>query len=148
MPDVMTPRQRRKAMKSNRGRTRPEKAFASALWRLGYRYLTSDGYRKRFGFRLPGNPDVILLGIQVVIFVDGCFWHGCTRCHDFRASCSSAWQAKIDGNRARDARNRQKLRRMGWRVWRVWEHDLRKKSTFEKSVARFRRRLQELTNVC
>lgn len=146
--DVMTPTQRRKAMQSNRGRTKPEIAFASAIWRLGYRYLTSEGYRKRFGHRLPGNPDMILLGLQVAIFVDGCFWHGCNRCHDFDASCSSAWQTKIQKNRDRDARNRQKLRRLGWRVWRVWEHDLQKKSRFDKSIARFHRRLMELAEAC
>lgn len=39
---------------------------------------------------------------------------------------SSYWRDKIAGNRARDARSRQKLRRQGWSVMRVWGHDVEK----------------------
>lgn len=142
--DSMRPAQRRKAMQNNRGRTVPERRFAKALWHLGYRYLTSDGYRRRFDSRILGSPDIILASHGVLIFVDGCFWHGCERCHDFRSSCSIPWQEKIEQTRLRDARIRGKLRGMGWRVWRVWEHDLRRRRDFERSVARIDKRLSLL----
>ncbi len=142
--DVMTPGQRKKAMRSNRGRTGPERKLASALWRKGHRYMTSDGYRQRFGRSLLGNPDMIFTGKRVVVFVDGCFWHGCARCHNFEKDCNDWWQGKIESNKVRDRRQRRKLRRLGWHVWRVWEHDLRRARRFEKIVVRLDRMLSNL----
>lgn len=126
--DVMTPEQRRKAMQSNRGRTVPERALASLLWHMGLRYFTADGYRSRIGVRFPGQPDLIFTRIKAVVFVDGCFWHGCRRCHDFRTDCDVSWQQKIEGNVRRDRTIRARLRRQGWMVIRAWEHDLRRKA--------------------
>jgi DNA mismatch endonuclease (patch repair protein) len=37
---------------------------------------------------------------------------------------SPRWQAKIECNRARDMRSFRLLRRMGWTVIRVWEHQI------------------------
>jgi DNA mismatch endonuclease (patch repair protein) len=134
--DTMSPSQRYLAMVHNRGRTKPERAFASALWQLGFRYLTSDGYRARFMTRFPGNPDIIFLGLRTLVFMDGCFWHGCRRCHDFEADCDANWQDKIETNRKRDRRVRARLRRQGWTVIRVWEHELRCKERFATTVSR------------
>jgi DNA mismatch endonuclease, patch repair protein len=134
--DTMTPSQRYLAMAHNRGRTKPERAFASALWKLGFRFLTADGYRSRFKSRFLGNGDMIFSRLRAVIFVDGCFWHGCRRCHDIQAECDAAWQEKIDTNRKRDRRVRTQLKRDGWNVIRVWEHDLRRKERFARSVSR------------
>ncbi len=123
-------------MQSNRGRTVPERKLASALWRKGFRYLTTEGYRKRFGKALTGNPDIIFTSTKVAIFVDGCFWHGCGRCHDFEKDCNRWWREKIANNEARDRKRRRKLRKLGWHVWRVWEHDLRQMVNFDKTLAR------------
>src|ERR1051325_478297 len=101
--DVMTKSQRRKAMQGNRGRTGPERKLASALWRVGFRYLTATGYRTRFGERLIGSPDLVFSGMRSVIFVDGCFWHGCVRCHNFERDLNRWWLEKIRGNVERDA---------------------------------------------
>lgn len=126
--DVMTPQQRRKAMQSNRGRTRPERALASQLWREGFRYLTADGYRSLHGKRFLGQPDLIFSRRRVVVFVDGCFWHGCRKCHNFEKDCDDFWQQKIQRNVERDRRVTRKLRRQGWRVIRVREHSIRKRN--------------------
>ena len=134
--DVMTPEQRHKAMRSNRGRTGPERMLASALWTRGYRFLTTDGYQSRFGQALVGHPDIIFTRIRVAIFVDGCFWHGCKRCHDFEKDCNQWWRKKIATTRERDRRNRRRLRKLGWRVCRVWEHDLRRKAKYERTLDR------------
>lgn len=140
--DVMTPEQRCKAMRSNRGRTGPERAFAALLWRRGFRYLTADGYRKKCGKRFLGQPDLIFTRRKIVLFVDGCFWHGCRQCHDFRRDCNASWQAKIRGNVLRDRRNVRMLTAQGWRVVRVWEHDIRKKSRLLAAVRRVSRRIR------
>lgn len=139
--DVMTPKQRRKAMQSNRGRTRPERRVAREIWRSGFRFLTADGFRSRYGRMFLGNPDLIFTSKRVVIFVDGCFWHGCDRCHNFKKDCSRQWREKIATNVARDRRIRSKLRREGWSVLRVWEHDLRTMASFERIMMRLVRTL-------
>lgn len=59
MTDTLTKDQRRRIMQANRGRTQVERLFASALWRRGLRYVTDDGYKSRYGQRLPGSPDVV-----------------------------------------------------------------------------------------
>jgi DNA mismatch endonuclease (patch repair protein) len=60
---------------------------------------------------------------RVVVFVDGDFWNG-WRFPLWRLKLSEKWEAKIDGNRRRDARNRAKLCRQGWIVVRIWEHEM------------------------
>ena len=142
--DVMSPQQRYRAMRSNRGRTRPEKALASLLWREGFRFLTADGYRGKYGKRLLGQPDLIFTRKKIIVFVDGCFWHGCRRCHDFEKDCDRFWQDKIQVNVERDRRITSTLRGNGWTVMRVWEHDLRRKGDLKKTASRLSRRLQRL----
>lgn len=128
-------------MQSNRGRTGPERRVAAALWRRGLRYLSADGYRALAGRRFPGSPDLIFVGRRCVIFVDGCFWHGCLKCHDFERDLNTWWRAKIEGNVARDRRVRARLRREGWTVLIVREHDLYPKARFERTVERLTSRI-------
>ncbi|MDB6027097.1 MAG: mismatch repair protein Vsr [Verrucomicrobiales bacterium] len=82
------------------------------------------GWRRNYP--LYGRPDFVFPRLRTVIFVDGCFWHGCDEHHRAPASNSDYWMAKITRNRARDHRVTQQLRMRGWTVIRVWEHDLQK----------------------
>jgi DNA mismatch endonuclease (patch repair protein) len=118
--DVMTPEQRYRAMAHNRGRTRPERALASALWKKGLRYLTDERYQARYGHRLSGHPDLVFVGCRVVVFVDGCFWHGCSVCSNPPDQISYFWRRKIETNRERNDESRHGLRaRAGqWCVFR------------------------------
>ncbi len=125
MADVMTPEQRKKAMRSNRGRTKPERALAMLLWRRGLRYLTGEGYRRLRGSGIPGHPDLVFLGKQVIVFVDGCFWHGCPTCKRVPPDMTSIWLGKIRKNIERDRRVTSELEKQGWIVIRVWEHTLK-----------------------
>ena len=100
----MKPSQRYRAMAHNRGRTGPERTLASALWRQGVRYFTHEGYKSVKGTRLPGNPDMVLPGKRMVIFVDGCFWHGCPQCGKHEGLTEESWVNKIAGNVERDGR--------------------------------------------
>jgi DNA mismatch endonuclease (patch repair protein) len=74
---------------------------------------------------LPGKPDILFPRQRVVVFVDGCYWHGCPCCVRPRKVNSGYWTAKIEGNRRRDANNTRKLEEQGYRVVRVWEHELK-----------------------
>jgi len=128
-------------MQANRGRTRPERRVAVALWRAGFRYLSADGYRARGGRHFPGSPDLIFMARRCVVFVDGCFWHGCGRCHNFERDLNAWWRAKIEGNVARDRRVRGRLRRSGWKVLVVREHDLATQDQFERTIQRLMSRV-------
>lgn len=72
---------------------------------------------------LPGRPDFVFRTRRLVVLVDGDFWHG-WRFPLWAHKLSPFWCTKIASNRARDARNMRKLRRAGWKVVRVWEHQL------------------------
>lgn len=113
--------------------TRPERLLRSALHREGYRF------RKHVGL-LPGRPDLVFRKLRVVVFVDGDFWHG-YRYERWRATLSPFWQNKIDNNRSRDKRNAQRLRRAGYKVIRIWEHQL--ESNLASCVDRVRAALRD-----
>jgi DNA mismatch endonuclease (patch repair protein) len=61
----------------------------------------------------------------MAVFVDGCYWHGCAKCKLASKSNTSYWTPKIEGNQKRDRMNTRQLRRDGWTVLRIWEHDLK-----------------------
>jgi DNA mismatch endonuclease, patch repair protein len=73
---------------------------------------------------LPGKPDILFPDRRLVVFVDGCYWHGCPCCVRPRKVNSEYWKAKIEGNQRRDARNTATLKEQGYSVLRVWEHEL------------------------
>jgi DNA mismatch endonuclease (patch repair protein) len=123
-------------MAHNRGHTNPEKAVASALWKKGLRYLGYKGYQGRYGYRLPGHPDLVFVGCRTVVFVDGCFWHGCSVCDTGIDNSSDFWKGKISTNRERDRRTTEQLEKDGWKVIRVFEHDIRTKVGLQKTTDR------------
>ncbi|MEY3896883.1 MAG: mismatch endonuclease Vsr [Verrucomicrobiota bacterium] len=130
MADVFTPEKRSEVMSRIRGRdTKPELALRSMLHRLGYRFTVNGPKNKS----LPGKPDIVLPKYRTVIFVHGCFWHGHEHCPEFRIPRSRTdwWDAKISGNRARDARNEKALLKMGWHVLTIWECALKTASARE-----------------
>jgi DNA mismatch endonuclease (patch repair protein) len=62
----------------------------------------------------------------LAVFVDGCFWHGCSTCYRRPHSNQSYWDAKVTSNMARDKKRRADLKMRGWRILALWEHDLQK----------------------
>ena len=76
---------------------------------------------------MPGvrcKADIVFPRQMVCVFVDGCFWHGCSRHFGTPKTNSAWWAEKIAANVERDARQTALLREHGWRVVRVWEHEL------------------------
>jgi DNA mismatch endonuclease (patch repair protein) len=116
MTDVLTTEQRRLNMSRIRGKdTKPELMLRHGLHARGQRYRL---HRKD----LPGRPDMVFPRYRAALFVHGCFWHG-HDCPLFKlpATRRQFWAAKIDSNRARDARDIIGLVAAGWRVLVVWE---------------------------
>lgn len=113
----MSPETRSAVMARIKGKnTRPEQRMAAALAAQGVEWEShaSD---------LPGCPDFVFRHQKVVVFVDGDFWHG-WRFREWRDKLSKKWEVKIDRTRRRDIRNRRQLRGMGWKVVRLWEHQV------------------------
>jgi DNA mismatch endonuclease, patch repair protein len=84
------------------------------------------GWRRNF--RLPGSPDFVWRQERVAVFVDGCFWHGCPRHGHTPRSRVSYWSSKLTRNKSRDRQVARVLRQRGWRVLRIWEHELARKN--------------------
>lgn len=89
---------------------------------------------------LPGRPDFVFPAKRLAVFVDGCFWHGCPRHGTMPKENRRFWQAKITRNRERDREVGAELRRLGWKVLRVWEHELTRRNE-RRLVARLGRHL-------
>lgn len=117
--DNLTPRQRSICMSRVRNRdTDLESQVRSALFRRGWRF-------QKHVSSLPGTPDIVFVRQGVVVFIDGDFWHG-YRFPIWKETLSPFWIAKIQKNRNRDRKNFYKLRRHGWRVVRIWQHEIKR----------------------
>lgn len=108
-------------MSANRGKdTGPEVALRRALWDAGIR-----GYRKNWK-KAPGRPDIAFPGKKIAIFVHGCYWHGCPVCNfPLPKHNRNFWKEKFERNKKRDVAKVNALKKAGWRVVVVWEHQVR-----------------------
>lgn len=100
--------------------TKPEEKVRKYLFSKGFRYRKNDK-------RLPGTPDIVLPKYKIVIFVNGCFWHGHSDCKYFvmQKTNTEFWANKINSNIERDKRQLQQLKKMGWNTIVVWECQLK-----------------------
>lgn len=131
--DTLTRIERSERMSRVRGRnTRPELFVRRLVFSLGYRYRLHVG-------RLAGKPDLVFVARKKVIFVHGCFWHRHSDCGLARVPKSrlAFWLPKLEGNKSRDRRNIQALRREGWRALVLWECELGETAKLERRIRRF-----------
>ena len=99
----------------------------STEWVLRARLIRSGLCGWRLNAKdVPGCPDFVFDRKRLTVFVDGCFWHGCPSCHRPPGSNRQYWIPKIERNKRRDGRASRRLRREGWTVLRIWEHELRR----------------------
>ena len=115
-------------------RSRGNKATELVLVRL-LRENRILGWRRNVA--LAGSPDFAFLEIKLALFVDGCFGHGCPQHCRMPKANRAYWNAKIASNNARDRRVSRLLRTDGWRVLRIWEHELAR-----RNVARLLRKIR------
>jgi len=67
--------------------------------------------------------DIAFTRWRLAVFLDGCFWHGCSVHGTSPRSNSAWWQQKITANQARDRDTDRHLAEIGWRSLRIWEHE-------------------------
>ncbi len=84
------------------------------------------------------RPDFVFPKLKVAVFVDGCFWHVCPKHSTTPKSSAAFWRKKLEANKARDRLVTRALRQSGWRVLRIWEHELTRKWE-RRLIARLRR---------
>jgi DNA mismatch endonuclease (patch repair protein) len=133
MADIWTQAKRSAVMSLIKGRGNK----ATELRLIGiFKTHRITGWRRHWP--LEGKPDFVFPKLKLALFVDGCFWHGCPLHATQPKSNSAFWETKLARNQARDRFVTRALRSQGWRVLRIWEHELAKKNE-KKLAARLRR---------
>jgi DNA mismatch endonuclease (patch repair protein) len=79
---------------------------------------------RRNNSNLSGRPDFIFPKKRIAVFLDGCFWHGCPSCRRFPETRADYWKCRFQKNRLRDSKVNRNLRASGWKVIRIWEHEI------------------------
>lgn len=97
-----------------------EISFRKIIWKAGFRYRKNSP-------KYLGKPDIVLPMYKTVIFIDSCFWHGCKRHFRLPSTRKKYWFSKIQRNIKRDKEVTKYYKKIGWKIFRVWEHDLFKK---------------------
>lgn len=124
--DIWSPEKRSLVMSrvKSRGNKTTELALVSELKRFGIK-----GWRRHLTLRPDGlriTPDLVFNSFRLAVFIDGCFWHCCPKHGTIPSSNKSFWRRKLEVNVARDKRNKRILRKHGWKVVNVWEHQVRR----------------------
>ena len=122
MPDVFTKAKRSAVMSKIRGRGNKDTELTLIKLLRGHGVT---GWRRNQ--KVFGRPDFLFRQNRLALFVDGCFWHGCPKHCKIPAGNRAFWKKKFAANMARDRRVNRELRRLGWQVARIWEHDLAKR---------------------
>jgi len=107
--------------------TKLEVKFRAALKTIGYKF------RKNVSNYF-GKPDIVLPKLNTVIFIDSCFWHGCTKHCRVPSSRKRYWINKIGSNKERHKEVNNHYKRKGWKIFRFWEHDFKNITKLQKSI--------------
>jgi len=132
MADKFSKEIRSKIMSKVQRNSKPEQTLRKALFRLGYRYSLNHRFKE-----LNFKPDIVMVSRKICIFVDGCFWHKCSKCFKQPKSNKKYWNSKIKRNVERDKEQNKFLKKYGWKVIRIWEHELNK--NLGKSIKKIER---------
>lgn len=129
MADTISKKKRSEIMSKVKSKdSKIEIDFRKAIWKAGFRYRKNP--TKYFG-----KPDIVLPERKTAIFIDSCFWHGCKKHCRIPTVREKYWTAKIDRNIERDKETSKYYKKQGWKIFRIWEHDLlEKRDKIIKSV--------------
>jgi DNA mismatch endonuclease (patch repair protein) len=120
MTDMFSKKQRSEIMKAVKS-----KGNKSTEIKLIEIFKTYHVVGWRRNYKLFGHPDFVFPKQRVVVFADGCFWHG-HNCRNVRPSDNGDyWRKKIKKNKIRDKLVADNLIQKGWKVVRIWECEIK-----------------------
>jgi DNA mismatch endonuclease (patch repair protein) len=120
MADVFSKKKRSNVMSKIRSR--------SGLDRKLHHMLKGKKIKHKMYPKILGKPDAYLKDSNALIFLDGCFWHRCKRHFTMPKNNKEYWIQKIQKNVIRDKEVNKKLKKAGYKVVRIWEHELKSKA--------------------
>lgn len=125
--DILSTAKRSELMSKIRSRdTKFEKEFIVAL-----RKFTRKSFQTNVS-SIKGKPDIVFQKDKICVFLDSDFWHGWYYPKWKHLLKNDFWRNKIENNRKRDKRTSVNLNKQGWKVIRIWEHDI--KNDFTTSI--------------
>ena len=119
MSDVFTQKKRSQVMSKIPGKG--NKSTELLLAKIMRKHRVTGWRRNQLVF---GKPDFVFRNQKVAIFVDGCFWHCCPEHSNIPKNNREFWKKKLSGNKKRDKLVTKTLKEKGWKVLRIWEHEL------------------------
>ncbi|MFP7298729.1 very short patch repair endonuclease [Neobacillus niacini] len=117
MADNLTKEQRKKNMRAIKSQSALENKVTKELWKMGFRF--------RKNANLFGKPDISIKKYKIVIFIDSCFWHCCPIHGNMPKSNKDYWEKKLERNKLRDIEVNHYYFDKGWKILRVWEHEIK-----------------------
>ena len=115
MTDCFTRKKRSEVMSAIKSqKTRPENILKKSLRGNGFSFQPG----------LYGKPDFADKKRRIAVFIDGCFWHKCSKHYREPKSNKRYWREKIERNVSRSKEVTKRLKEEGWKVIRIWEHDV------------------------
>lgn len=132
MSDVFTKEKRSEVMSRIKGKGNKETELAM-IQTLRKHHIS--GWRRNRA--VLGKPDFVFPKLKIALFVDGCFWHSCPKHSNLPANNRAFWKKKLQGNKDRDKFVSRELRKLGWKVVRVWEHELKNPSRIAAKLTRY-----------
>lgn len=132
MSDNLKPEDRQKTMQAVKGKgTKPERRLWAMLAGMGIK-----GWKKNVN-TITGKPDVAFTSQHIVVFIDGCFWHGCPYCRrKLPETNREYWERKIKRNIELAQLHNEQLQQDGWTVIRIWEHEMADIATVRAKILR------------
>ena len=119
MADNLTEEQRKKCMCSIKSKWTTQESKI-------HNFLKGNKIKHKMHPKIKGSPDIIIPNKKIAIFLQGCFWHKCPIHYKEPKSKKRYWVGKIKRNVLRDRNNVKLLKKQGWKVVIIWEHDLKR----------------------
>ena len=136
MADIFSKEKRSEIMSRIKSQdSKIEILFRKQLWRHGFRYRKNSG-------KLFGKPDIVLKKHETVIFIDSCFWHGCKKHCRIPTARKKYWVPKIERNKKRDKQVARHYKKQGWKIFRVWEHQINEERKLKETIIRIKNKIQ------
>ena len=141
MADNVSPQKRSQIMRKIKSKnTKLENRIISDLWKAGFRF-------RRNVSSLKGKPDIAIKKYKIVIFIDSCFWHGCSEHCRMPSSNKLYWEKKIKRNIERDKEVTNFYQEKRWYILRIWEHELKNDyKNILNRIADFINNIKHITN--